>query len=313
MAVRLPLLAGAATTPYAVGIPTAPEPGDVARATEAIGAEPVSWLPVKRGARTAASRWVAGLADGSAVFVKIAFTLDTVAWIRDEHHVYARLGNRSFLPRMRGWHDDGERPVLVLEDLSKARWPPPWDRSSIAAVLACLDEVHAAEPPADLGAVGDRGIAYLEGWREIERDPVPSLGLGLFDADWLAASLPTLRSAAAEAQLGGDALLHVDVRSDNLCLHDGRATLVDWNWAAVGNPAFDIAAWLPSLHAEGGPAPEALMPDGASFAAMLAGFFVWRGSRPPIPEAPHVRPMQVMQARAAVPWAARALGLPSPS
>ncbi len=291
----------------------APDPQDVARATAAIGAEPVSWRPVKRGGQTAASRWIAGLADGSAVFVKIAFTLDTAAWIRDEHVVYAQLGERSFMPRLLGWHDDGERPVLVLEDLSAARWPPPWDRPSIDAVLACLEEVHATPPPADLEMVDGRGIAYLDGWREIERDPLPALALGLFGARWLAAWIPTLSAAASETPLGGGALLHVDVRSDNVCLHDGRATLVDWNWAAVGAPAFDLASWLPSLHAEGGPAPEALMPHGASFAAMLAGFFVWRASRPPIPEAPHVRPKQLMQARAAVPWAARALGLPPPA
>jgi aminoglycoside phosphotransferase (APT) family kinase protein len=42
------------------------------------------------------------------------------------------------------------------------------------------------------------------------------------------------------------------VRSDNICIGDGGATLVDWNWASVGNPRVDLAFWLPSLHFEGG-------------------------------------------------------------
>jgi thiamine kinase-like enzyme len=51
-------------------------------------------------------------------------------------------------------------------------------------------------------------------------------------------------------------LLHFDVRSDNVCFAGDRAVLVDWNWAAIGNPVMDVAARLPSLHAEGGPPPE---------------------------------------------------------
>ena len=51
----------------------------------------------------------------------------------------------------------------------------------------------------------------------------------------------------------GEAFLHLDVRSDNICIADGRAVLVDWNWASLGNPRVDLAFWLPSLSHEGGP------------------------------------------------------------
>ena len=81
----------------------------------------------------------------------------------------------------------------------------------------------------------------------------------------------------------------------------------------MGNPLADVAAWLPSLHAEGGPATDEILPDGAAeLAALLAGYFAAHAERPPIPEAPHVRPLQLMQARKALPWAAGALGLPPP-
>ena len=75
-----------------------------------------------------------------------------------------------------------------------------------------------------------------------------------------------------------------------------------------------MAAWLPSLHAEGGPRPEEVLPEGtAELAALLAGYFSAHAGRPPIPEAPHVRGLQLRQARTALPWAARALGLPPPA
>ena len=76
-------------------------------------------------------------------------------------------------------------------------------------------------------------------------------------------------AAEAEAVLDGTDLLHLDVRSDNLCFVGSRAVLVDWNWACRGNGLVDLAGWVPSLHAEGGPLPESCLagPAGAGGAA----------------------------------------------
>ena len=80
-----------------------------------------------------------------------------------------------------------------------------------------------------------------------------------------------------------------------------------------GDPRFDLASWLPSLEAEGGPAPEEILGSPApELAALLAGYFCSHAGLPPIPEAPHVRELQLRQARTALPWAARELGLPPP-
>ena len=112
--------------------------------------------------------------------------------------------------------------------------------------------------------------------------------------------------------LDGEAFLHLDVRSDNLCLLDGQAVLVDWNLAHVGNPLLDVVAWLPSLRLEGGPEPWELVGDSQGFAALMAGFFAGRAGLPPPPTAPTVREFQREQAEVALPWAARELGLPAP-
>lgn len=98
-----------------------------------------------------------------------------------------------------------------------------------------------------------------------------------------------------------------------MCFRDGRALLVDWNWTSIGNRWFDVAALLPSLHAEGGPPPEVAAPGvPPELAAVVASYFCAHAGRPPIPTAPNVRPAQLRQARTALPWAARALGLPPP-
>jgi Ser/Thr protein kinase RdoA (MazF antagonist) len=181
-------------------------------------------------------------------------------------------------------------------------------------VLDCLDEVAASVPPPDLPDARNSQFA-LDAWPHVSKDPGPYLSLGLCSEAWLDRHLDELSSASAAARFDGDRLLHFDVRSDNLCLRDGRAVLVDWNFACRGNPLFDVAAWLPSLESEGGPPPEHVLsttPEVAAIASLLGGYFGWRGAHPDIPEAPHVRPLQRRQAATALPWAARALGLPEP-
>ena len=123
---------------------------------------------------------------------------------------------------------------------------------------------------------------------------------------------PPLIDAEESAVLDGPCPTHQDVRSDNLCFREGRALLVDWNLAVLAHPDVDIAFWLPSLHAEGGPAPEDILPDAAPLAAVVSGFFAERAGKPPIPTAPGVCRVQREQLRSALPWAARALGLAPP-
>jgi len=283
------------------------------RIARALRAEPVVWREITRRGQTNASHWLVELPDGGRAFVKSARGDDTASWIRDEHLFYAQMRGAPFMPRMLGWHDDGERPVLVLEDLSGERWPPPWDRDRIELVRGCLGEVAAATPPPDLPQAVDSQFDF-QGWVEIEDDPEPFLGLRLCSRGWLEAALPTLRFATEIAPLAGNALLHFDVRSDNICLRDDRAILVDWNFACLGNALADVAFWLPSVHAEGGPPPDEILPDGAGeLAALIAGYFAAHAARPEIPEAPHVRSLQLRQARTALPWAARALDLPPPA
>jgi hypothetical protein len=288
-----------------------PDPADLERIARAIGERPEQLDRAPGHGAPSHRRYLATLRHRS-VFVKVAAFDYTAEWLRTEHRVYEALDGASFLPRLVGWDDDGVHPALVLEDLSDSAWPPPWDRRRVDAVLGALDALHATAPPDAAGPIDDVLADIREGWDQIREDPAPVLALDICSRGWLTEHIDALEASADAAVISGDAFVHADVRSDNLCFVDGRAVIVDWNWASRGDRIFDTAAWLPSLAAEGGPPPWEVLPEGGRFASLLAGFFLAHCVRPPIPQAPHVRALQESNGRAALPWAAKALGLPSP-
>jgi SAM-dependent methyltransferase len=280
------------------------------RIADLAGKEPSAWRRITRG-YTPAERWQLTFADGSTAFAKFGSTPSTAHGLRAEAAVYARITGR-FMPRFLGYHEHPQRPLLLLEDLSAASWPPPWRVGDVARLLETLNEV-AATPIArgvlpDLEA--DRG--RVAGWLNVEREPGPFLSLGLCSEAWLSEALPSLLLAQDLALLAGSELVHGDLRSDNLCFLPERVVLVDWNCAQRGNAAFDRAALAPSLRLEGGPLPDELVHGDGALAALICGFFAANAGLRPIPDAPMVRWIQLRQLRIALPWAARALGLPPP-
>jgi hypothetical protein len=275
------------------------------RVAQLLGRRVVSLERIESRGYATAYHAAAELEDGISVFVKAGSEKVTSRFLREEIRFY-----RSFqAPFMPVFYvaDDGDPPILVIEDLREGRWPPPWDGDAVNAVRRALEALAASAPPEWLEPVDREWLT--RGWGEIERDPEPFLSTGMCSRKWLGASLPVLREAAETAPVDGDALLHLDVRSDNICLAGRGAVLVDWNQACTGNPELDIAAWLPSLRLEGGPEPEEILPGGGGFAAVLAGFFGSRVGLPPPPTAPQVREIQRAQLEVALAWAARELDL----
>lgn len=283
----------------------------IERVSRILGTEVRRLLRVPSSGYTVAFHGIAELADGTTAFVKAATDPVTADFIRDEQRVFRALSGRRFMPALLGL-DAGDPPLLVLEDLRAAHWPPPWDEAGIAAVRETLRQVAATVPPDVIPPVDTHRDRLVLGWAEIEAEPARFLSLGVCSPEWLAGALPTLRQASETAPIDGDALLHLDVRSDNLCIAERGAVLVDWNHASIGNPDLDVAAWLPSLTLEGGPAPDELLPAAGGFAALLAGFFGSRAGLRAPPTAPHVRAFQLAQLRVALPWAARELDLEPP-
>jgi phosphotransferase family enzyme len=269
------------------------KPGAVERAEVLLGAEAEAWARVVRTGYSLNEHWTARFADGTTAFLKLARVDPSPQWLRDEAAILAVLPG-GWAPRFLAF-EDGREPLLVLEDLMPARWPPPWQDGDVDAVLAALDEV--AQARADVPRLEDED---LNGWRAIEADPEPFLATELRDSVWLERMLPTLVALTDAAPLAGESLLHCDVRSDNLCVKDGRVVLVDWNHARLGSPRFDIAFWLPSLVLERGPRPRRFGVD--DLAPVVAGFFAARAGLPRPRGAPRVREFQRAQAAVALDW-----------
>ena len=277
----------------------------IARIERLIGVKVVSCLPVQ-GGYTPATRLVCHT-ESTSFFIKAGATPHTSAALRREINVYNQV-HGPFMPDLITWEDNETAPILIIEDLSKAKWPPPWNDRQVDLVLDQIDAMHqitaSLEPYAQVN--GERP----PGWRTVADDPKPFLRLGLADEKWLKQTLSLLLEYEARCKTEGDNLTHWDIRSDNLCIMNNRAIFVDWNLACLSNPMLDLGFWLPSLAYEGGPLPELILPDAPEIAAWVSGFFAARAGLPDIPDAPRVRLVQRQQLETALPWVTQSLELP---
>lgn len=260
------------------------------------------------GGYTPALRLLCGTSRGS-FFAKVGTTPVTRAALRLEIQVYNSVSG-DFMPRLLASEDDESEPILLIEDLSAQHWPPPWDGRSIELTLAQIDAMHNTRAPLETFAQAHGAIGA--NWRAVAADPSPFLSLGLADGAWLEAALPTLVRYEDNCPTAGDSLTHCDLRSDNICVAEKRAIFIDWNGACLSNPRLDLGFWLPSLAYEAGVEPEKILPGAPEVAAWVSGFFAARAGLPQIPDAPRVRHVQRLQLATALPWVARALGLPPP-
>src|SRR5688500_11655009 len=116
-----------------------------ARVAELLGS-PVVDRRRAAGGYTPAERWVVQLADGRSAFVKAAVNDLTAIWLRKEYRMYSDV-HAPFMAELVGWADEDGLPILLLEDLSGAIWPPPWTDNRIQAALETLGQIAATPPP----------------------------------------------------------------------------------------------------------------------------------------------------------------------
>lgn len=156
-----------------------------------------------------------------------------------------------------------DQPLLILEDLGQP----------LRSTRCARDSTSSPRPwrPAGSQDLEEREREELSGWSRVRDAPAEFLLLGLASERWLDRSIEALVASAADARLSGRSVVHMDVRSDNVCIVRGRAKLFDWHYVARGNALLDLAFWLPSLRAECGPAPEELLPRSEGFAALVSG------------------------------------------
>lgn len=280
-----------------------------AQVTSALGKHPVAWRRPHTGL-SPARRFVVRFADGSSVFVKAAVDDVTEGWLRTEHDILSST-QQSFMPRLLAWIDGGGRPALVTEDLSAAHWPADrfpvlWKPGQFGLLFETLRRVAEVRPAVALPAA-EHG--FEPQWPSIAGEADDFLALGLCSRDWFRDAIDALLEAERSVPLAGDALVHGDVRSDNLCFSGDRMILVDWGGVLRGSPEHDLATSLSTLPLEGGPDPFSVLPGGGSWAAHIAGRAARRSYRDA--EAPEwLRRVLRRIAVICLDWAASSLDLP---
>lgn len=264
--------------------------------------------------------------DGARLFVKAAGpepNAQTPAAHRREASVAAALPRDAPVPRPLWSHDEGEGGwiVLAFEDVEGTSPAEPWRAEELERVLDALVDLGDLLTPSPLapemvGEAGDWSVIAGRYWEKLIEDRLPGLD------DWSTAHLEDLAKLEARAprSVGGDTLLHLDLRADNLILTPEQVLVVDWPHARVGAPWLDLVFFAPSVAMQGGPEPEDLLarhPHArraeeaalTSTVAAVAGFFTREGLLPAPAGLPTLRAFQAAQGRVARGWLARRTGL----
>jgi aminoglycoside phosphotransferase (APT) family kinase protein len=281
---------------------------EVAAAT---GVRPSSWLHVVAG-HTHAEKWLVELADGRSVFVKAATESSARAQVEREAAILDAVA-AAYMPRVHGVSTVEGWTVLVMEDLSGAHWPPPYeDRGE--ALLESVEQVAATTPPRGLPRRPE-GRPFGTYWQRIADDPEPVLAHGLFSATWLDKAQPILHAAESAAQLAGNGFLHDDVWAGNVCYTERGAILIDWASASIGDHRIDLAYALLSIRSAGAAPPPVEFADEAAYAALLAGANAFQAAQPVDESIKHesvLRAGWLHDLGYALEWACDLLELPPP-
>ena len=265
-------------------------------------------------------------ADGRRVFAKAAGPEPnpvTPQAHSQEARVAAALPAEAPVPRLLWSFEEDGWVVLLFENVEGRNPAVPWRADELGRTLDALADLSELLTPSPLplgGVVGDAGgwSVISEGhWRKLREERDDRLD------GWSARHLDDLAALEAEASdaVGGDTLLHLDVRADNLLLGpEGRVLVVDWPHARVGAAWVDAVFFAPSVAMQGGPRPEDLFDrhpysgDRAdaealtAVAAAVAGFFTREGLQPAPPGLPTLRAFQAAQGEVARGWLERRTG-----
>jgi aminoglycoside phosphotransferase (APT) family kinase protein len=259
------------------------------------------------------------LQDGRRVFAKAVGpepNPDSPDFHRREAQVAAALPPGTPAPRFLFAHDEEGWVALVFEHVDGREPELPWREDELRRVLEALDDLAAAltPPPLDAPRVEEALDELFHGWRTLAGEGLPGID------PWAAERLDALAALEARWAEGasGSTLLHCDVRADNILLTPERVVFVDWPHVCVGAAWIDLVAFLPSVAMQGGPKPwqafgahplgrSARAEDVVPVVAALAGFFVQRGTLPPMPGLPTLREFQHAQGVEALAWLRRSL------
>ena len=264
------------------------------------------------------------LGDGREVFVKAVSAEQnphSPDLARREIAVAAALPDDVPAPRLEWSHDDGEWVLLGFQAVHGRSPVLPWRPDELVRVLAALDRLAGTVPvqPNALEPVTRTLADSLTGWRTLaaqSRDYLQgAAAAGGELGAWALAHLDELVELERgwPAAAAGNALVHGDLRADNVILDAEQCWLVDWPHAALGAPWLDLVLMLPSVAMQGGGDPGGIfrsqrvshgVDDGhlRAVLAALAGYFAHGALQPSPRGIPNLRRFQGAQAVHTIAW-----------
>jgi aminoglycoside phosphotransferase (APT) family kinase protein len=254
------------------------------------------------------------LEDGRRVFLKavsVEANPDTPDIHRREARILEALPPNVPVARLLWIFDEMGWVALCLEHVDGRHPHEPWTDHDLEVVIACVEKMSRDLTPSPIQvddtvpslfqrAVNGWGVALEQG--ETRLDPWALRNLG---------RLAELESRAPGA-VEGDALVHCDIRADNLLIAGDRVYVLDWPWARIGAAWVDLVLMAPSVTMQGGPQPEQFLSRldlrrvtveaVDAVVASVAGYFVVRALEPAPQGIPTVRAFQAAQGRVALAW-----------
>jgi Phosphotransferase enzyme family len=270
-------------------------------------------------------------AEGRCAFVKAASS-EVNPVIADSYRAEGRivpmLPAHVPAPTLRWTLDEAGWVVLCFDDVPGRPPARPWRPDELTSVLTALEPMAEALSPGPAGLV----VPYLREWigeefgywrRLVDGDsasgdtssatPSAAGNAGPSTTGPLA-ELARLDDLAAAA-LDGDAVVHCDLRDDNVIIgDDAKVWVCDWNWPSRGAPWVDLLTILISARSDGYDAdalfaahPLGSDVDGEAVDAALAGlggFFTRASLEPEVAGSPYLRSHQALYAQATLSWLA---------
>jgi aminoglycoside phosphotransferase (APT) family kinase protein len=240
-------------------------PGHVRGAVEAALGAAVIEARTQEGGFSPGAASRLRLSNGGGAFVKalgVHIHRDSVGLYRREAAAMPHLPAGLPVPPLLDVYDDGEWVALVCEDVEGQLPAVPWRPEELDRVAGALADLGAMLQPtpwpdAPRFAEMEANRTFMRTWRDLAAAPPPELD------PWLRDQLGRLAEQTDLAALvSGDALLHADLRSDNILLTpDGGVVFVDWAWTCNGAPWLDVVLFATTVNAEGGADAEGLVRD----------------------------------------------------
>ncbi|WP_114422133.1 phosphotransferase [Nocardioides houyundeii] len=243
--------------------------------------------------------------DGTQHFVKAASAVAqrmSASSYRTEGRTLAALPHSVPAPRLQ-WMLDDDWVALGIQYAEGPAPRRPWSPVDLSATLDALqtvaEDLSSAPAGLQLGSFADDFAG--DHWASL-RATRPRLA----HADEASA----LAAEALEV-VRGTAVVHTDVRDDNLLVTDAGVLVCDWGSAVLGAP------WLDSLIALIGPRGDGLdvqdalrrpmlrdvpAEDVDRVLALLAGYFLAQGALPVPAASPYLRAHQAWQGEACWQW-----------